>query len=453
MLPLSQSDNPVRRPRSLRVFTVQDRRSNLRGTSLWVVRWRLDGKEKSRSFRTRAEAERFRSRLLHAQSAGEEFDLDSGEPASWRPRADDQSLYEWARRWLAEQWPEWQPRTRMSALEALARLVVHGADPSATQPPVGVWRHLKTSLPPDGEGIDEECEEWLGCWSLPLSRLDRDLLAGVDACLGVGMDGSPLAASTASRYRTVAHSCIRRAAELGVMSADPWPPPPRGRSRRKVARPRGIDLRRLPEPSEVGRLLEVMESHQPASRMYRAMTAVVYYAGMRPSEVVALCPRHLELPEKGWGVVHVREADTMADEPGEPKTGPRDVPIPPVLVSILREWVEERNLGSDDPLFHTRGGLRPTAANWSRSLKRALAIAGLPPLRVYDLRHAAATTWLRAGAPLGEVARRLGHSVETLVSVYVGALSGDEALANDRIGAALPMPCSSSPDSLTSHLS
>jgi hypothetical protein len=31
----------------------------------------------------------------------------------------------------------------------------------------------------------------------------------------------------------------------------------------------------------------------------------------------------------------------------------------------------------------------------------------------------------------------MGHSVETLVSTYVGALTGDEMLANDRIDAAL----------------
>ena len=37
--------------------------------------------------------------------------------------------------------------------------------------------------------------------------------------------------------------------------------------------------------------------------------------------------------------------------------------------------------------------------------------------------------------PLSEVARRLGHSVDTLVSTYVGVLDGDEQIANDRIGA------------------
>jgi len=39
--------------------------------------------------------------------------------------------------------------------------------------------------------------------------------------------------------------------------------------------------------------------------------------------------------------------------------------------------------------------------------------------------------------PVAEVARRLGHSVEMLVSTYVGALPDDEELGNQRIEAAL----------------
>lgn len=54
-------------------------------------------------------------------------------------------------------------------------------------------------------------------------------------------------------------------------------------------------------------------------------------------------------------------------------------------------------------------------------------------MRVYDFRHAAATTWLRAGMPLAVTARRLRHSVETLVSTYVGALDDEEHTANQRI--------------------
>lgn len=151
--------------------------------------------------------------------------------------------------------------------------------------------------------------------------------------------------------------------------------------------------------------------------------------------------RSLTLPEKGWGRIDVTEADISWDEPGEPKTGPRRVPIPPVLVDTLRQWVGDNDLTApDDLLFRTAKGTRPSASNWGRAWHRALESIDQPPLRVYDCRHAAATTWLRAGVPLGETARRLGHSVETLVSTYVGALEGDEDLGNRRIEAELGRP-------------
>jgi hypothetical protein len=57
-------------------------------------------------------------------------------------------------------------------------------------------------------------------------------------------------------------------------------------------------------------------------------------------------------------------------------------------------------------------------------------------MRVYDARHACATTWRQAGMPLGEVAGWLGHSVETLVTVCVGALEGDDRQAKNQIDTA-----------------
>jgi len=187
----------------------------------------------------------------------------------------------------------------------------------------------------------------------------------------------------------------------------------------------------------MAKAIDAIASHQPGSRTYQVMTAVTYYAGLRPSEVVRLRRSALQLPTAGWGRLEVREADNGLDEPGEPKTGPRSVPIPPRLVEILRRWVDEHALARDDLIFRTRSGKQPTASNWSRAWQRALREIGHPPLRVYDCRHAAATTWLKAGVPLGEVARRLGHSVETLVSTYVGALAGDETMANERIDTVL----------------
>ena len=143
--------------------------------------------------------------------------------------------------------------------------------------------------------------------------------------------------------------------------------------------------------------------------------------------------RSADLPAEGWGRLDVTEADISFDEPGEPKTGPRSVPIPPVLVAIQRQWIETNHLIAPDwLLFRTRNDTRPSGSNWARAWHRALESVGQKPTRVYDCRHAAATTWLR-GIPLAETARRLGHSVETLVSTYVGALDDEEHIANQRI--------------------
>ena len=419
------------------VFSVQ-RRSGERNKRPWIARWSVVGRQRSRAFRTKAEAERYRSGLLVAQQSGEVFDEHTGEPISWQPLADQVQAHEWARRWLAEQWAEWAPRTRVSAVEALTRLVPLLVLPTAPDAPPTLRAHLGLWLRPDGPVLDEESERWLDQWCLQLGQLNRQVLASVDQRIATRYDGGPLASSTASRYRKVSRACVRRAVELGVLDIDPWPPAPRGRAQRKTARtPRSVAIRSLPDPETMMKVIEAIATNQPASRTYQVMTAVAYYGGLRPSEVVMLRARALHLPARGWGRIDVTEADVSFGESGEPKTGPRSVPIPRQLVDPLRAWVDQHGGQPDDLLFRTRTGRRPTSSNWSRALHRALAKVGRPSMRVYDCRHAAATTWLRAGVPLGEVAKRMGHSVETLVSTYVGALDGDETLANDRIEAAL----------------
>jgi integrase len=104
---------------------------------------------------------------------------------------------------------------------------------------------------------------------------------------------------------------------------------------------------------------------------------------------------------------------------------------------MLRDWVAALDTTESDRLFLTRNGNQPTPSNWTRAWHRALRSIDHPTLRIYDCRHAAATTWLQRGVPLGEAARRLGHSVETLVRTYVGSLTGDEEISNARIEAIL----------------
>jgi integrase len=427
------------RPQEVRIWSIQDRTTRANARKPWVVRWIVDTKPFSKAFRTKAEGDRFRSRLFVAQQDGERFETQTGRPISWLPRGGDTPLHVWARRWVAEQWSEWQPRTRREDVYALSRFIPHATRSGAAAAPPDMRAYLRDSLQPDVElDPDHACERWLSRWALSLAELDRATLAEVSRLLGVGDKGQALANETVRRYRRVAHSCIRRAVELEQIPADPWPPTPRGRSRRKVNRAsNAVDIRRLPTPAGAAAILDALKSRQPASLTYQTMTAVVFYAGLRPSEVVMLRPRALSMPPTGWGTIAVTEADNGWDEPGDPKTGNRTTPVPPRLVELLRSWIDEHEVAAGELLFRTREGNRPSRSNWSRALKRACENAGRPRIRVYDFRHANATMMLKAGVPLAEAARRLGHSVETLVSTYIGAMDGDDTEANALIDAAL----------------
>jgi hypothetical protein len=61
-------------------YGVQDRRTTALAKLPWIARHSIDGRQRSKSFRTRAEAERYRALLLQAVTAGERFDDATGEP-------------------------------------------------------------------------------------------------------------------------------------------------------------------------------------------------------------------------------------------------------------------------------------------------------------------------------------------------------------------------------------
>ncbi|MEV7588740.1 hypothetical protein AB0O42_00545 [Streptomyces sp. NPDC089922] len=95
----------------------------------------------------------------------------------------------------------------------------------------------------------------------------------------------------------------------------------------------------------------------------------------------------------------------------------RPVPIPQILVAMLREHIEEFGTAHGGRLFaNERGGVLGTSSYW-RVWQEARAFA-LPPDRAasplarrpYDLRHTCITNWLNAGVPAAGVARRAGDS-------------------------------------------
>ena len=82
----------------------------------------------------------------------------------------------------------------------------------------------------------------------------------------------------------------------------------------------------------------------------------------------------------------------------------RPVPIPPELVTILREHIDEFGVQDDGHLFRTSRGGVISIGTYCEAWQKARMLALTPeqvvsPLaaRPYDLRHAAVSLWFNAG--------------------------------------------------------
>ena len=76
----------------------------------------------------------------------------------------------------------------------------------------------------------------------------------------------------------------------------------------------------------------------------------------------------------------------------------------------------------------------------AREFKRLLREAGLPQMRLYDLRHTAATLALTAGVPAKVVSEQLGHASSAFtLDVYAHVLPHMQSEAAVRVAALLGM--------------
>lgn len=198
--------------------------------------------------------------------------------------------------------------------------------------------------------------------------------------------------------------------------------------------------------------------HRNRGRRLVAFFACQMFAAMRPAEAVGLRKKDCYLPEKGWGMLTLKETgpvfgkrwtdsgqrhDKCGLKSWEPKAD-RPVPIPPTLVAMLRAHIEEFGTAKDGQMFaNERGAVLGTSSYW-RVWQEARLIA-LPPdkaqsplaHRPYDLRHTCITNWLNAGVPVAEVARRAGNSPEVIHRRYEGCIDGHEELNNKKIEQAM----------------
>jgi integrase len=436
------------------------------------VRWKTDGREHSEWYATKALADSFRSDLLRAQRAGEAFEIESGFPVSLARRRNARTLLEVATSYVDWLWASGAPpNTRKGAVTNLAAIVPLFVRPVDHPPDLrAAQRVLSTRLlpPPRRDGPtsaeDAAVGSWLGRASRPLSDLTDDLAASeLLTAIGRTVDGRPVTTSTWDKRRAVLHRAVEFARSSGWIDANPLT------GRRHLSHASAVqtvDPRVVVNPVQARQLLAAVtyvgarrRQDRERGRRLHAFFACLYYAGLRPGEAQGLRVEDCVLPSSGWGEVllagsrpdvsgsHYRTRGQQRRRPLK-RRAPEDVrpvPIPPVLVAVLREHIAEFGTARDGRLFHgVSTGENVPASVYTRVWEQAREI-GLSPAQVasplarrpYDLRHAALSSWLAAGVPPTDVAERAGNSVKVLLTVYAKCLDGQRSTYNERIGALL----------------
>lgn len=95
------------------------RRNETSKTPSYVVRWKVGGRQKSKTLRTKALAENLLSDLRQAAKRGEAFDMETGLPLSMLQAKSARTVFEFVRAYIDMKWPHAAAKSRDSMSDAL----------------------------------------------------------------------------------------------------------------------------------------------------------------------------------------------------------------------------------------------------------------------------------------------------------------------------------------------
>lgn len=344
------------------------------GSGRWEARYRSDaGKEHSRRFPTRREADAFLSRIDAAQQRGDWVD-----PAGGRVRLDD----------LVERWRETEVSLRPSS---------RARDESYLR------NHV---LPTFG--------------SVPIGRINNlDIRRWVADLTNAG-----LAPATVQKAHQTLAKVLRFGVDTGLLIRNPSDRVPLPRVERKEMR--------VLTPLEIDHLAATINPRYSALVIFGAYSGLRLgeLAGLRRDRL-ELLRRQVRVNE-----IAVEVRGQVFYGPPKTRAGNRVVPLPGFVIETLTRHLETYSQPSQDGLVFpgAEGGVL-RASQWrSRHWYPAVKDAGLTGLRPHDLRHTAVSLWIAADARPNQIAAWAGHtSVAVVLDRYGHLFPGHERDVLERL--------------------
>lgn len=250
-----------------------------------------------------------------------------------------------------------------------------------------------------------------------------------------------LSESSVHHVHAALSAALGHAVEAGLLRVSPIAQLPK-KARPKVSSAQATEMR-VWSAEEAQRFLLVAADDRLGMVFELALAT-----GLRRGELVALRWADVDLDRSQLAVRRNMVTVGYKAVEGTPKAGrARTIDLDGGTVTALRshrrrQLKERMAWGSswiDSGLVFTRedgSALHPQTALWHlRKLSRA---AGVPEVRLHDLRHTHATLGLAAGVPPKVMQERLGHSsVQITLDLYSHVVPGMQADAAAKIGALL----------------
>ncbi|MFI5839790.1 tyrosine-type recombinase/integrase [Catenuloplanes sp. NPDC051500] len=384
------------------------------------------------------------------------FDEKTGLPEPMARALNTRSWYAHAIAFVDVKWAQSSAKHRIGIAETMATVTpaLFGAyrptkrsGPSST---AGAFNKARRDAGPPPEHL-ASAVRWLESHTVDSNALtDAALVRKVLDTLALRMDGRAAAPAMVNRKRAVFSGCLKYAVELRLLDFHPltlvsWTAPKNSDQ---------VDRRSVVNPEQARRLLAEVPKIAPE---LEAFFSCMYYAALRPEEVLALRDDEYERTKKkgGWGTPHLTGSIVAVGKDWGAQYGSaahrglkhqaasatRDVPAAPVLCTLLETHIKEYPPSTSGRIFVTRRGSggrsvptagQPIPNNTYTTVFRKAREAAMTPAQLrsplarvpYQLRHACVSLWLNAAVPATLVAEWAGHSVYALLKIYASCIYG-----------------------------
>ena len=433
-----------------------------------LVKWKVNERHHTRAFSTKALAEKYRRELEKAREVGAVFTADNGEPRDWSKGR--KHFAKVVQEYCGANWKTWGQRHKKGVSDNLGLIMFHFLTPSGQkrysrqETKDFVKKYLVQKEMPKHMNQQEalDLEKFIKA-SYHLGDITPSLLKTILSSLGQ-QEKNPnksLSPVTLKNRKQAINAVLQHAYEN-----EDIPKNPMNTVKLKKVKSKPISSSDVLSPDKCRDLQAEVKNLKDLGPQISQLIGVMWLAGLRPSEAVALKKSHFHITPKG-SYIEVSQASVTvgrefgddiqigknvvrtstalkqlkAREEGEFRKVPINKELKKQLVPYLKKfkqgdyifplWEFSRQFVTDDngnkvmkrnrsgPLWTIQKSIDKSRPMLTDTIHHYIQKTSFSTVKPYSLRHTNASILIYSGLNIVEIASRLGHSVQVCQSVYL----------------------------------